>query len=141
MDQQLITLKLESLRRCLHRVSEKQPENLQQLESDLDLQDILVLNLTRAVQICVDIASHVVARSDLVMPGTMGETFAALHKLGVIDETVSSNLRKAVGFRNVAVHNYDEVEWAIVYAIATRHQQDFKTFASQIIAYIEQQGG
>ena len=115
MDQQLITLKLESLRRCLNRVEEKTPADLKQLENDLDIQDILVLNLSRAVQLCVDIASHIISRSNETMPATMGGTFVLLHEMGIIDESIAQNLRKSVGFRNVAVHNYDEVEWAIVY--------------------------
>lgn len=135
MDQQLVALKLESLRRCLKRVHDKCPADAELLQHDMDLQDIIVLNLTRAVQLCVDIAGHLVAFSDEAVPATMGETFAALQRIGVIDSVVADNLRKAVGFRNVAVHNYDEVDWDIVYVIATQHQQDFEQFARQVIAH------
>ncbi len=38
-------------------------------------------------------------------------------------------MRKAVGFRNLAVHNYDTIEWAVVFAIATERLDDFKMFA------------
>lgn len=38
--------------------------------------------------------------------------------------------RGAVGFRNVAVHNYDRVDWAIVFAISTRYLDDFREFAA-----------
>lgn len=55
MDRQLIEEKLESLRRCIQRVEDKCPDTVDQLELDLDAQGIVSLNLTRAVQITVDI--------------------------------------------------------------------------------------
>lgn len=43
-------------------------------------------------------------------------------------------MKKAVGFRNLAVHNYDAINWAIVYALATQHLDDFKAFARAVVA-------
>ena len=64
MDQVILTHKLESLRRCIRRVEEKTPSDVDQLIQDPDIQDILVLNLTRAVQLCVDTGSHVISESE-----------------------------------------------------------------------------
>ena len=61
MDQQVIDQKLESLRRCLLRIDSKQPFDAHQLSDDFDLQDIISLNLTRAVQMAVDIGAHIAA--------------------------------------------------------------------------------
>lgn len=84
MDQVILAQKLESLRRCIQRVEEKTPSDVSQLIQDPDVQDILVLNLTRAVQLCVDIGSHVISESDEVAPATMGDVFSTLEKLGAI---------------------------------------------------------
>ena len=59
MDKQTILNKIASLKRCVERIEDKVPETSQKLQSDHDLQDIVSLNLQRAVQICVDIASNV----------------------------------------------------------------------------------
>jgi len=135
MDQQLIAQKLESLRRCLNRVESKTPTTLETLSNDPDIQDVIVLNLTRAVQLCVDIASHLISDSTESAPGTMGEAFVTLVKLNIIDTTIATNLKRAVGFRNVAVHDYEDIDWAIVHAICTRHLQDFRQFAQAVITY------
>lgn len=50
MDRAVVERKLESLRRYLERIASKRPASFAALESDLDLQDVLVLNLSRAVQ-------------------------------------------------------------------------------------------
>jgi len=79
MDRLLIEEKLESLRRCLSRIEEKCPASASELESDVDLQDIIALNLTRAVQLSVDIAAHWIAScEEIAAPSTMGGMFDAL---------------------------------------------------------------
>lgn len=83
MDQLILTEKIESLRRCLQRIEAKTPDDIESLKSNPDLQDILVLNLTRAVQLCVDMGSHIISQSDSVAPTTMGEVFSTLQTLGV----------------------------------------------------------
>jgi hypothetical protein len=62
MDQVIIAEKIESLRRFIQRIEDKKPDNVNFLIQDPDLQDILVINLTRAVQICVDTAAISSAR-------------------------------------------------------------------------------
>ena len=132
MDQVILTQKLESLRRCIRRVEEKTPANVDQLIQDPDIQDILVLNLTRAVQLCVDIGSHVISESDEPAPSTMGDVFSTLERLDIIASTTCQALKKAVGFRNVAVHNYDVINWEIVFAICRKALVDFRQFAKEI---------
>lgn len=129
MDRAVIELKLESLRRCLARIRSKQPFTPEQLASDYDLQDIVSLNLTRAVQLAVDIASHQVAGLDVPAPTTMGESFDRLAQAGLIQNDLAARLKAAVGFRNIAVHNYSIMNWATVHAIVNTHLNDFDEFA------------
>ncbi len=46
-------------------------------------------------------------------------------------------MKKAIGFRNIAVHAYDTINWQIVFAIATRHLDDFDRFARTVMARLE----
>ncbi|MEQ9463295.1 MAG: DUF86 domain-containing protein [Haliea sp.] len=132
MDQLIIEQKMESLRRCIQRIAEKTPPDVSLLIRDPDLQDILVLNLTRVVQLCVDIGSHSISATDESAPTTMGEVFTKLEKLGVISPATSEAMRKAVGFRNVAVHNYEAINWEIVFAICSKFLSDFQRFVAEI---------
>jgi len=135
MDQIIFAQKLESLRRCIQRVEEKTPSGVAQVVQDPDIQDILVLNLTRAVQLCVDIGSHVISETDEPAPATMGDVFLTLEKLGAITSVTCVSMRKAVGFRNIAVHNYDVINWEIVFAICQKSLIDFRRFAKEITEY------
>lgn len=133
MDREVIEQKLESLRRCYSRIGEKCPPTAELLAADVDAQDILALNLTRAVQLCVDLAAHLVAGTNAVPPATMGQAFDALSGTGTISPDLAQRMKRAVGFRNIAVHNYEAINWHVVHAIATRHLDDFKEFAEAVV--------
>ena len=134
MDREVIEQKLESLRRCLRRIETKCPADARTLVTDIDLQDIVALNLSRAVQICVDIGAHLIASMETLPPDTMGQTFDVLAQEGVLNNVLATNLKKAVGFRNIAVHNYENINWIIVHNIVRYHLADFTEFA-KVVAF------
>lgn len=134
MDALIVARKLDSLQRCLARIRDKCPATVDALATNPDLQDIVVLNLSRAVQLCVDLALHALSDSGLPPPDTMGEVFDRLSHYHQLDAPLALRLRKAVGFRNLAVHNYTAIDWAIVHAIASRHLGDFSDFARWVAA-------
>lgn len=138
MDRAVIEQKLEALRRCLQRIEKKRPATVETLQADEDVQDILTLNLTRAVQLCVDIGMHIIADLESTAPATMGETFDVLSQTGVLDRDLADQMKKAVGFRNVAVHNYGTIDWTIVHTIASLHVADFGEFAKAISRLLDQ---
>ena len=135
MDQVILAEKIESLRRCIQRIEDKKPDNINLLIQDLDLQDILVINLTRAVQLCVDIGSHIISTANKPSPQTMGEVLTTVYELTAISLDTREQLKKAIGFRNIAVHNYEAINWEIVYAICHNSLQNFRRFAQEISRY------
>ncbi|MEI6892124.1 MAG: DUF86 domain-containing protein [Pontiella sp.] len=133
MDKDIVLNKLESLRRCLRRVQDKTPASVDLLLEDHDLQDIIVLNLERAIQSSVDIGLHIISDLEIPVPETMAQTFEFLKKAGCLDAEIAERMAKSVGFRNTAVHAYQEIDWDIVYCIITEHLDDFRSFARQIL--------
>ena len=129
MDREVVEQKLESLRRCLQRIETKCPADAATLTTDFDLQDIVSLNLGRAVQLCVDIGAHMISGMNVPPPDTMGQTFDILAQSGLVTTELAHNLKKAVDFRNIAVHNYDAINWQIVHSIVKNHPTDFSAFA------------
>lgn len=129
MDRELVYSKLEALRGFVERIRSRTPASVEALRSDPDLQDIVSVNLERAVQVCVDIAAHIVAESSQPPPTTMAGGFEALARLGIVSEELALQLKKAVGFRNIAVHTYQDIDWEVVHAIATTRLHDFIRYA------------
>ncbi len=137
MDNDVILAKIESLERCIDRVIAKTPPERLDLMHDVDRQDIIVLNLERAVQLCVDIAAHIVANLKQPAPMNMSESFDRLRDEGIITEVTASRMKAAVGFRNIAVHAYRKMNWDVVYVISTEHLDDFRVFAGQIFSWLQ----
>jgi uncharacterized protein YutE (UPF0331/DUF86 family) len=136
MDKDVVRTKLESLGRCILRIESKTPASLDAFRSDVDAQDIIVLNLERAVQLCVDIGSHALVDSSINSPDSMAATFLALGEAGFLTRELASRMSKAAGFRNIAVHEYASMDWSIVYSIITRQLDDFREFAAAFVKLI-----
>jgi uncharacterized protein YutE (UPF0331/DUF86 family) len=132
MDRDIIMRKLDSLARCVRRIEEKRPATLDELLKDVDIQDILSINLERAVQVSVDIGAHVIADLSVPPPRTMEDVFAVLTAEKLIPEESGLALRRAVGFRNLSVHAYDQVDWERVFDIVHQRLDDFRKFADAI---------
>ena len=128
----VILEKLDSLQRCVARIRQKTPASADALLSDLDLQDIVALNLERAIQTCVDVAARFLAQANVPPPDTMAEGFDELFRLGILPEALAGRMKKAVGFRNIAVHAYRRIDWNVVYALITTRLGDFADFASSV---------
>ena len=132
MDKEVVSAKLESLRKCVQRIREKTPSSAAALVEDVDLQDIICVNLERAVQLCIDLASHIIAETEMPAPGSMAESFEQLRMLDLISRDLAVRMKKAVGFRNIAVRAYQEINWKIVYSTVTTRRADFVDFAKAV---------
>lgn len=125
--------KIESLRNCIQRIESKRPFSVDELKINFDLQDIISINLERAVQVCVDIASHLLAEKNGPTPSTMAESFVLLAQDNIISDSTAQALVKAVGLRNLLVHEYSKVNWNIVSSVANSHLDTFRVFAKEIL--------
>ena len=124
----VIKTKLESLRKCLDRIELKKTKTLEDLIQDIDTQDIIALNLERSVQLCVDIANHVLSSLDDAPAMSMAESFERLSEKKIIPDELGKNLKKAVGFRNLSVHAYDKIDWQLVWNILEENLTDLVRF-------------
>ena len=128
----VILNKTTTIERCLkriHEVYEGNPENLK----DFTKQDSIVLNIQRACEASIDLAMHVVSDRKLGVPKTSREAFKLLQEAGMIEVDLAKTLMNMVGFRNIAVHDYQALELGILESILNNHIDDFKQFTKLFI--------
>ena len=135
MDKLILEKKVDSILRCLNRIDGRIPDSEYDFLRDFDAQDVVILNLTRAVQVSVDIATHILSTTNQPVPSTMAEAFISLERINIISAEIADKMKRSVGYRNVAVHNYDDIDLSITYDIANNHLGDFKEFIKQILHY------
>ncbi len=117
------------IERCLRRISEEYSGDQARL-TDFTHQDAIVLNLERACQAAIDLAMHIVAREHLGIPQSSAQAFDLLAAAGKISPRMAAKMRAMVGFRNVAVHQYQELKLPILRAIVESGLQDFLEFCA-----------
>ena len=128
----IILNKTTTIERCLkriHEVYEGNPANLK----DFTKQDSIILNIQRACEASIDLAMHIVSERKLGVPKASREGFKLLHEAGLIDADLAKTLMNMVGFRNIAVHDYQALELDILEAILEKHIDDFKDFTKAIL--------
>ena len=128
VDRDLIIAKASSVRRHLKRVVEKRGQDVEKFLKDFDCQDIVSFNLQLAIQNCIDIAAHVISEEGLGMPGSFTEMFYLLEENGYLSGELTEKMVRAVGFRNLLVHEYGKIDLKQVYQIASDHIEDLNRY-------------
>lgn len=90
--------------------------------------------LQTGIQAAMDVAAHVAADDYLGEPAAARDLFMLLARHGVIDRTLAERLGKMVGFRNIVVHEYADVNPEKVRQIVAEDLDDLLTFAAAIRA-------
>lgn len=88
--------------------------------------------LQTAIQAAIDVASLVVAERKLGEPDATRALFALLAQDGWLTATQVDSWRRIVGFRNIVVHRYLDVDPAIVRSILTTSLGDLGEFVRSI---------
>ena len=133
-DRDVVLAKVATIRKCLDRIRDVTDLDAEKLE-DINRQDIFVLNLQRAVQACIDLASHAVAAEALGLPEKVRDNFSILREKGVVDPELASKMEKMTGFRNIAVHNYQALDLDILKSILLNNLKDLEDFSSALLHY------
>src|SRR5690625_4441425 len=123
----VILNKIATIERCVKRVEvvyENNPKNL----LDFTKQDSIILNIQRACEACIDLAMHLISKHKLGLPKTSREGFKILQEHGMLEKELTTSLMSMVGFRNIAVHDYQSLELHIIQSIIENHLDDFLQF-------------
>ncbi|MFO0875312.1 MAG: DUF86 domain-containing protein [Phycisphaerales bacterium] len=124
--------KVASIERCLARVREETAEGTKVLD-DQTVQDAVVLNIQRACEQAIDLATHVVSVRRLGIATDGRHAFDLLAQASAIPPALAERMKRMVGFRNVAVHEYQRLDRAILESIIHERLGDFIEFAAAIV--------
>jgi uncharacterized protein YutE (UPF0331/DUF86 family) len=132
VDKDLILAKAGSVKSHLNRVIEKRNVDLDSFIKDIDRQESILFNIQTAVQNCIDIAAHIISEESIGVPGSTTEMLYILEKNGYLSNDLTQKMVKAVGFRNLIVHEYGKIELEQVYEIAQNDINDLNEYLKAI---------
>jgi uncharacterized protein YutE (UPF0331/DUF86 family) len=133
MADDVVINKAASIERAVRRVREEHAGDDANLFANQTRQDAIVLNLQRACESSIDLAMHVVRVHRLGVPQDSREAFDLLERAGQLDAVMAGRMKRMVGFRNVAVHDYQRLNLDIVRSIVHERLDDFLAFTTLLL--------
>lgn len=125
--------KATTIERCVARAREEYDRNPDTFDRDFTRQDAAILNIQRACEAALDIGHHLIRRDGLGLPQSARDVFRLLASAGRIDADLADSLMRMVGFRNIAVHDYQTLHLPMTIKVITKHLGDFLRFSESIL--------
>ena len=133
-DRDVVLAKVAAIQKCLRRIKDVTGLDSDRLD-EIDAQEIFVLNLQRAIQSAIDLATHIVASEGLGIPDTIRGNFVLLERAKIITKTLSKKMQSMVGFRNIAIHDYQALDVDILKAILSKNLKDIEQFYTAVLTH------
>ncbi len=89
------------------------------------------------VETCVDIANHIISEAGMRMPTSYADAFKVLFENNLVAPELFAALEKMAKFRNIVVHQYEEVDAEIVVLILKNNLLNFQKFKEAILTYLK----
>ncbi len=128
----VIINKYESIEKCIKRIHEEYENNPENLE-DYRRLDCIVFNLQRSCELVTDIAMYIVSMRKLGIPQEKRGAFELLYKNGLISKETETNMKKMIGFRNIAIHDYKNIDEKILKDVIENHLDELLEFARDML--------
>ena len=132
VDIDLIMAKAGSVEKHLRRIRLKTDIDLRAFMNDVDTQESILFNMQMAIQNCIDMAAHIISDEGLGVPGSTNEMFYLLEDNGFLSRDLTEKMAKAVGFRNLMVHEYGKMEMEQVFEMARKDIDDLNDYLKSI---------
>jgi uncharacterized protein YutE (UPF0331/DUF86 family) len=137
VDKALILRKISELETYQKQIREFADITLQNYKEDWKTQRIVERTLQMMIETCADIANHIISDAEMRVPTGYSDTFKVLFENNFIDKELFSIMEKMAKFRNIIVHQYEEVDAEIVITILKKHLPDFERFKETVLSYLK----
>jgi len=137
VDKALLLRKLADLERYLREIDEYSGVSAEQYRADWKTQRIIERTLQLMVETCADVANHIISDEGLAVPTTYANTFEILHRAGLISGELMRTMVQMAKFRNILVHQYTNIDAAVVADILRAHLGDFARFRDEVVEYLK----
>ena len=137
VDKTLIFRKLSMLEQYLLEIAEYSGIRTRDYSENWKTQRIIERTLQMMIEICLDIASHIISDKKFRVPDSYADMFIILHENNLVEKPLLDALIKMAKFRNVIVHHYDKVDPAIVVGILHNNLDDFSRYKDAVVFFLK----
>lgn len=120
--------KVSSVKKYLRILSRYSDLKKDEIVKDIDKKGAVERYLYLVVQAAIDLAEAVISYKKLRKPLTFSENFDILCEEHLISEDLCSKLISMAGFRDVLAHEYEKMDYDILYKVLTGGLTDIEEF-------------
>ena len=125
--------KAAAIEHCVARAREEYNIDSVSFATNFSRQDAAILNIQRACEAALDIGQHLIRREQLGVPQSARDVFELLAKGKWIESPLAESLKRMIGFRNIAIHEYQSLQLEITVKIITNHLDEFLQFTTEVL--------
>ena len=93
--------------------------------------------LQLSIEILLDVSKQIITSNNLRQPLDNQDGFTVLVENKIISEALASDLVGISGFRNILVHEYENIDRSLVYDRLIKRLETFSNFQKEISKYLQ----
>jgi len=130
--------KLEDLKKYVQFLKGYQSHRKEELRENHTLRGAVERYLQLALECTLDIGEMIISKEGFRKPESYREVIEILGEEGILPKKFAERFAPSMGFRNILVHRYAEVDLDELYQHLKNDLEDFNTFAKYVAKYIEE---
>lgn len=123
----------------LAQLRELQQHSRADLDNDWRIRATVDRTLQLAIEVVISVCDQLIASLSLPLPDAGRDAVLAVARAGVISDDLGARLARAVGFRNILVHQYLSIDYDRVYDVLQHELPAFEQFLIQVGAFLDAQ--
>ncbi len=128
----VIENKISSVRKYLGIPDRYKKYSRSEIENNVDLKGALERYLYLAIQATIDLAEAFISYKKYRKPSTLSESFSILHEENMLSSALTDNLIRMTGFRNVIAHDYESLDYDIVFDVLQKKLFSIEEFITRL---------
>jgi uncharacterized protein YutE (UPF0331/DUF86 family) len=140
VDKSLVLRKLSDLSDLYRQMLEYRGITTRRYAADWKSQRIVERTLQMMVEICLDVANHIISDKGYRRPVGYADHFTVLRENKILSAKLTARMMQMAKFRNLIVHNYDKIDAEIVVGILKKNLTDFDAFKKAVVKFLEAEG-
>lgn len=129
--------KAAAIERCVNRALEEYNKNPATFATDFTRQDAAILNIQRACEAALGMGQHLIRKHKLGVPQSSRDVFTLLATADFVPADLADSLKKMIGFRNIAVHEYQRLQLAVTEHVILYRLQDFRQLCQILLGQVQ----
>lgn len=140
VDKDFVERKISLIQEELKDLEKFKEFTLPEILSDFFKFNALERILEKVIIRAIDVNQHLILElqtKEVDTPKSYRETFLGLAKIGIYSDDFAKQIAKSAGMRNILVHEYDEVDYSMIYSSISDCLRDYHKYCQYVLDFLD----